>query len=426
MTEPKTDSVTAQNIAQTFRKLLAQRRTNAYRVAKDAGVDKTYLSKLTRGAIAKPGRDKIEKIASALEIAPKQLLSILREPELACRELNLIQVEPNIANSYRRADWGSAPDGMVCYHREQEIEQIQHWLKSRSRLVAVYGMGGIGKTSLAVRSIEQLNFDYLIWRDTNYTSSVETIVGDTLKLLGKTSKDLTKSQQISYLVKCLRHHRCLMVLDRVEILLSKSSIPGDLENEPLFQQLLQQIAQTQHQSSLLLIGNDIPREVCIWQGTSSAVNCLQLSGSFAVCQQILRDKKLIESDAWSQLIEAYGGHPLAIKIVATTIEELFQGDVAEFLDQNTLFLGDLEFILHQQYERLHQYERGILHALARITRPLSIAEIAAADNDRLCRSQIMAHLHSLKRRSLLEICRLERVNVYTLQPLVRKYVNSRV
>ncbi|MEG5139831.1 MULTISPECIES: hypothetical protein [Microcoleaceae] len=49
----------------------------------------------------------------------------------------------------------------------------------------------------------------------------------------------------------------------------------------------------------------------------------------------------------SQLIDLYRGNPLWLNIVATMIQDLFGGSVAEFLSYDTLFLGDLESLLHQ-------------------------------------------------------------------------------
>jgi hypothetical protein len=38
------------------------------------------------------------------------------------------------------------------------------------------------------------------------------------------------------------------------------------------------------------------------------------------------------------LIKLYRGNPLALNIVSTTIQDLFNGNVSEFLKQNTLVI----------------------------------------------------------------------------------------
>ena len=87
---------------------------NAYRIAKETGIDKTYLSKLSSGAIAKPGAEKLDKIAQALGIESKKLSTVFTNPEIAVREFDLAGIDLQQPVINRRRDWGAAPDGIVC------------------------------------------------------------------------------------------------------------------------------------------------------------------------------------------------------------------------------------------------------------------------------------------------------------------------
>ena len=416
-------------IAQIFKQLLIEHNTNAYRISKETGIDKTYLSKLSSGAIAKPGEDKLIKIAEALKIDLSCLQLVFSEPEVAIKELDLKDVDLNQpSTTMKQQDWGAAPDGIVCYDRKAEIDRVKDWIDiERSRIVNLYGLGGIGKTTFAVEVVKQLEFDYLIWRDLGNISSIEVVIRDTLKLFDRAiDNNSTIAQQITRLIDRLRTHRCLIVLDRVETVLATSSLQTYQDAHRDYGELFRRIAESNHQSCLLLIGDEKPQDIALWEGCSSLVRSYRVNGSTTVCARILQAKQIPESAAINDLIEAYSGHPLAIAIVATTINELFNGDVKEFLRQNTLFLGDLEFILHQQYQRLSSAEQTIIHTIARFTKPLSLPELTEEFAPELRCSEVMSYLNSLKRRSLIEIVATDNINCYTLQPVVRKYINSQI
>lgn len=67
-------------------------------------------------------------------------------------------------------DWGEAVDVEGFRGREEELLKLEQWIlgisSQRCRLVALLGIGGIGKTLLAARIAKKLGstFDYLIWR----------------------------------------------------------------------------------------------------------------------------------------------------------------------------------------------------------------------------------------------------------------------
>ena len=57
----------------------------------------------------------------------------------------------------RRQDWGEAPGVGDFVGRTEDLRTLRGWvLDERSRLVAILGMGGIGKTSLAARLAQEV------------------------------------------------------------------------------------------------------------------------------------------------------------------------------------------------------------------------------------------------------------------------------
>jgi len=82
-------------------------------------------------------------------------------------------------------------------------------------------------------------------------------------------------------------------------------------------------------------------------------------------QEIFKAKGLSGSeDKSAVLIEQYAGNPLALKIVAA-IQDVFDGNVAEFLTQNKTVFGDIRDLLYQQFNRLSDLEQEIMYCVIR-------------------------------------------------------------
>ncbi|MEA5448638.1 hypothetical protein VB780_08685 [Leptolyngbya sp. CCNP1308] len=65
-----------------------------------------------------------------------------------------------------------------------------------------------------------------------------------------------------------------------------------------------------------------------------------------------------------QLCDRYSGNPLALNLVASTIQDLFDGDIAPFLAQETVVFNGIRRLLNQQFARLSGLEQTIMTWLA--------------------------------------------------------------
>ena len=150
---------------------------------------------------------------------------------------------------------------------------------------------------------------------------------------------------------------------------------------------------------------------------------MQLKGIGVAATEILRQKSLLNPETWENLINAYRGNPLWLKIVATTIQEIFRGRVAEFLKYDMLFLGEeLAGTLHLQINRLSELEKNLISRLSREANSVSIEQLLQ-DAD-LSPSELFNGLQSFGRRSLVEIEEQENETLFSVCPVVRQYLIS--
>ena len=324
------------------------------------------------------------------------------------------------------ADWGEAPDISVFYGRTEELATLKQWIVGdRCRLVALLGMGGIGKTALSVRLAEEIQgeFDYLIWRSLRHAPPVEDILGNSIALL---SNHQENKGDLSRSLDYLRSSRCLVILDEPEAILRPGNPVGHYrEGYEGYGELLRRVGVERHNSCLLLTSREKPKEIASLEGNRQPVRSLTLSSLGEAAQEILREKDLLyEKEKWQTLIQIYGGNPLALNVVSTTIKDLFAGKVGDFLSQSTIVLGDIRQLLDQQFGRLSDLEKHIMYELAINSESLSLSQLTDAISLSIAKSDLIEALESLGRRSLIEKSTGASQVLFTLQPVVMKYVKK--
>ena len=354
---------------------------------------------------------------------------VLRQSDRGDRQSNIanVNINPNINPKLNSADWGEAPNIQTFYGRTEEIVKLEEWImRDRCHLLAICGMGGIGKTALAVRLVEniQSQFDCFIWRSLRGAQPTTQLVSDLLQFLNHSQQT---GASISDLLEVLRQKRCLVVLDDFEATLQDGELVGAYRQGcEGYSDLLQRIGSERHQSTLILIGREQPKEISMHQGDDQPiryykVNGLQRQGAF----ELLRSRGFTGSEnGLEALVQQYRGNPSALRIVAGTIQELFNGNVSEFLKQTALALGDvLRTLLYQQFERLSKLEKDVLYWLAIKHRPVSLSTLRAEMTMQASGSELIDALESLRWRSLIEKGSENGEVMFLLEPVVMKYVN---
>jgi WD40 repeat protein len=374
-------------------------------------------------------------------------------------------------------DWGEAPEISFFCGREEELATLEQWVQGdRCKLIAILGMGGIGKTTLTAMLIERAitndecqmsnnegkedaiqpdsssrlsppasaPFHRLIWRSLRNAPSLETLLADLIPFISQQPQitlPQTLDQQVSLLLRYLRDRRCLIILDNAESILTSSSLPlasssslGTYRSSyEAYGELLRRIGEERHQSCLLLTSREPPREVVLLAGEK--VRSLHLSGlSNPEGQAILSKIGLSTASGMESaaIVEHYGGNPLALKIVAAGIRGLMDSDVARFLDlmrQGSFCFSDIQDLLERHFNRLSYSEQEVMYWLAIAREPVTLTTLHTDLLSPESRIQLPQTLVSLKQRSLIEFAKLslgQNDTGYTLQPAVMEYTTSRL
>ncbi len=124
-----------------------------------------------------------------------------------------------------RVDWGDALDVPSFYGREEELALLSRWVgEQHCRVVSVLGMGGIGKSALAVTLMHQVarQFEVVIWRSLRDVPRCSMLLDECLQVLAPhLLREMPDSLEgrLHLLMEQFRAQRVLLVLDNLERLL---------------------------------------------------------------------------------------------------------------------------------------------------------------------------------------------------------------
>lgn len=356
----------------------------------------------------------------------------------------------------KKIDWIEAIDVSTFYGRETELTTLKHWIiEDRCRVVAISGIQGIGKTSLASKLAGQVqdDFEYIIWRNLDHAPPFTHLLTDLIQffsesqtsehpeeyLISQLFQKLVQSRVstsnfnqsviiadgIRTLIKFLEKHRCLIILDNWESLFQPNTLVGHYkEGYQPYGDFINKIGQLLHQSCLLLTSSETPRTISRLTGKNQAVRCLKIKGLKPEnAKQILKNEGIVEAENLEQIVSEYNGNPLALQTIGKTIQTVFAGNTTEFI-KYPAFFGEFGDRLSRQFGRLSKIEKMVLYKIANSKTDLTLTEICDHFKPPCDCSELVNILSSLEKRSLIENKLEAGQHYYRIDPLINYYLQE--
>ena len=322
-------------------------------------------------------------------------------------------------------DWENAPAKLgELWGYSSELSYLERSIvEEQTHLINIWGLAGIGKTTLMKELAERLqdNFTIVCWRSLNHAPPFTDFVTSLTEILDLDLKPETKNL-VPQLLARLRSRSCLLLLDSVEGILQPGQQAGSyLPGYEDYDKFFQLVGESYHQSCVITNSSEKMGGIFQYAGENSLIKSLKLSGlTFSAAKSILNSKQLTQSSS-QQFWQFYQGNPAMLYIASRIVSELFNDNLEEFLDRSSLVFGDIDRLLNRTFSRLSTLETEILYWLATEESAVSLSEIQAKIPLSIYRVELLEAIESLNQRCFIESLESSSGSAFTLWPIVGEF-----
>lgn len=290
------------------------------------------------------------------------------------------------------------PNIPLFFGRGYELATLAQKIEQGTRLIAITGMGGIGKTAVAAKLAMTLQskFPQTLW----YSFHVTPSNPDLLSPLPS---------------------QTLVIYDGWDGILGGDRAGQYRLGYEQYAEFLRSVVQTAHTSCVILTSREQPEGLNTLTANGAVI--FPLGGLMEGAIELLQHHQLIfDAQQWMTLVNQYGGNPLFLNMAANLIHELFAGNVGDFLASGTIVAGEFEPLVTQWLKHISPLEQTLLKFLANQPQGLTREEIKLQLANHESTGNILAALLSLKRRALVETVKEDDKDRFFLQPVILKCV----
>ncbi|UBF28515.1 ATP-binding protein [Kovacikia minuta CCNUW1] len=249
--------------------------------------------------------------------------------------------------------------------RNEAIADLDTLVSRNARVIVIQARGGVGKTTLARKYLQQEFGSFLefpIAKETKDIASIEGLLEEKLRQLGEEpGREFLVS--LDRLKRKLQAERIGILIDNLEPALDSAG--KFIEAHRRYVELLRVLSDPTVHSITLITSRERLREADV-----TVQHYPLRSLDVQAWSQFFQSRSInTDTAALAALHDAYGGNAKAMDIISGTVLEDFSGDVEAYwqANQDDLFIErDLEDLVAKQFDRLQELDPDAYKLLCRM------------------------------------------------------------